>query len=164
MFFSTLCNWSSLDLISDFARGIIKSLFDNKIYIWECCWWLCVARVVITSQKNIYSEETDKNILLAPPHLEQNISLPFSFPFPVKYCEIIQAGVSKLILKRLHIPLIYQKLIMSMIFLTLFYFLNKQDKVFLAPFVLQSKLRERPQRLEKDLSERYWLRDLESSL
>ena len=80
-------------------------------------------RKIFTVKKQI------KNILPAP-HLEQNISLPFSFPFPVKYCEIIQAGVSKLILKRLHIPLIYQKLIMSMIFLTIFYFLNKQDKVF----------------------------------
>ena len=76
-----------------------------------------VSRVVITSQKNIYSEETDKNI--PAPHLEQNISLPFSFPFPVKYCEIIQAGVSKLILKRLHTPLLYQKLIMSMILILL---------------------------------------------
>ena len=43
----------------------------------------------------------------------------FPFPFPVKYCEIIQAGVSKLILKRLHTPLHYQKLIMSMILILL---------------------------------------------
>ena len=32
-------------------------------------------------QKNIYSEHTDKKY---SPHLEQNISLPFSFPLPVK--------------------------------------------------------------------------------
>ena len=40
-------------------------------------------------------EKTDKK---CSPHLQQNISLPFSFPLPVKYCQIIQAGVSKLIL------------------------------------------------------------------
>lgn len=51
----------------------------------------------VQTLENIYYYSQIKNI---PPHLEQNISLPFSFPFPVKYCKIIQAGVSKLILKR----------------------------------------------------------------
>ena len=51
----------------------------------------------VQTLENIYYYSQIKNIL---PHLEQNISLPFSFPFPVKYCKIIQAGVSKLILKR----------------------------------------------------------------
>ena len=62
-------------------------------------------------QKNIYSEHTDKKY---SPHLEQNISLPFSFPLPVKYCKIIQAGVSKLILSRLHTTDWQSNLIMSM--------------------------------------------------
>ena len=62
-------------------------------------------------QKNIYSEHTDKKY---SPHLEQNISLPFSFPLPVKYCKIIQAGVSKLILSRLHTTGWQSNLIMSM--------------------------------------------------
>ena len=51
--------------------------------------WVCVVR------RKYCEEETDKK---CSPHLQQNISLPFSFPLPVKYCQIIQTGVSKLIL------------------------------------------------------------------
>ena len=79
-----------------------------------------VSRVLWSRRRKIFTVKKQIKNILAP-HLEQNISLPFSFPFPVKYCEIIQAGVSKLILKRLHTPLRYQKLIMSVI-LILFYF------------------------------------------
>ena len=101
--------------------------FDNEIYLWTLLLIVCrVSRMLWSRRRKIFTVKKQiKNILT--PHLEQNISLPFSFPFPVKYCEIIQAGVSKLILKRLHIPLRYQKLIMSVI-LILFYFFKDKNK------------------------------------
>ena len=47
------------------------------------------------SQTSGADNQSDKKYF---PHLHRNISLPFSFPLPVKYCEIIQTRVSKLIL------------------------------------------------------------------
>ena len=99
--------------------------FDNEIYLLLLI--VCrVSRMLWSRRRKIFTVKKQiKNILT--PHLEQNISLPFSFPFPVKYCEIIQAGVSKLILKRLHIPLRYQKLIMSVILILFYFFKDKNN-------------------------------------
>ena len=104
---------------SEYLFVMLLSVCRVSVVLWSC------RRKIFTVKKQI------KNILA--PHLEQNISLPFSFPFPVKYCEIIQAGVSKLILKRLHTPLLCQKLIMSMILTLLSYlFLEKLYQMYIS--------------------------------